>query len=535
MDKTKNQVLREVTEEYLKTLDISKSPAVIEAEILDALKHEYEMHNSVADKGQKWRYPDSMTPVQIAMILLAKETIRLICQTNQLSKRQYMKLGVYNHNTGLYEIDVDYFKSLIREYNFNATSRELEEIISVLKEQAPVVMKTVNKDLVPVNNGIFNYSDKKLYDFDSKYVFLAKSTVDYNPKANVSPRIVMKDGTIWTVDSFIDSLSDDQEVRDLIWEILSAILRPNVKWNKAAWFIGNGNNGKGTLCELMRNLVGRENCASIPLKSMSNDFLLEPLIYASAVIVDENDDEFIDNAANLKTICSSDVLGINIKFQNPVQLQPHVFMVQCINEMPRSKDKSNGFYRRQLFVPFEKDFTGKEIPEIKDDYLKRKDVLEYILYRSLNTDFYSFTETEISRSLKEEFKEFNDPVRQFVEEFVTQTKWNFLPKGFLFEGYKSWFEMNNPSGKALGKKAFLQDLKNILEEKGGYEEYDVPPIKWNQTNCSEPEYLIQSYNITEWMNLSYKGNDWKQRCTPVPRQTMAGWLKVNYTEEKEGE
>ena len=330
MDKTKNQVLREVTEEYLKTLDISKSPAVIEAEILDAMKYEFEIHNSVADKGQKWRYPEAMTPVQIAMILLAKERIKLICQTNQMSKRQYMKLGIYNHNTGLYEIDVDYFKSLIRDYNFNATSRELDEIIAVLKEQAPVVMKTVDKDLVPVNNGIFSYADKQLYDFDPQYVFLAKSAVDYNPNANVSPQIVMKDGTIWTVDSFIDSLLDDPEVRALIWEILSAIIRPNVKWNKAAWFIGCGNNGKGTLCELMRNLVGRENCASIPLKSMSNDFLLEPLIYASAVIVDENDDEFIDNAANLKTICSSDVLGINIKFQNPVQLQPHVFMVQCL-------------------------------------------------------------------------------------------------------------------------------------------------------------------------------------------------------------
>ena len=72
MEKTKNQVLREVTEEYLKTLDVSKSPAVIEAEILDAMKYEYELHNSVADKGQKWRYSDSMAPVQIAMILLAK-------------------------------------------------------------------------------------------------------------------------------------------------------------------------------------------------------------------------------------------------------------------------------------------------------------------------------------------------------------------------------------------------------------------------------------------------------------------------------
>lgn len=63
-------------------------------------------------------------------------------------------------------------------------------------------------------------------------------------------------------------------------------------------------------------------------------------------------------------------------------------MVQCLNEMPRIKDKSDSFYRRQLFIPFTKCFTGAERKYIKQDYLKRKDVLEYVLWKVLNMDYY---------------------------------------------------------------------------------------------------------------------------------------------------
>ena len=59
-------------------------------------------------------------------------------------------------------------------------------------------------------------------------------------------------------------------------------------------------------------------------------------------------------------------------------------MVQCVNEMPRTKDKSESFYRRQIFIPFTKCYTGIERKYIKNDYLNRKDVLEYVLYKILN-------------------------------------------------------------------------------------------------------------------------------------------------------
>ena len=182
-----------------------------------------------------------------------------------------------------------------------------------------------------------------------------------------------EDGTDWDVESWMMSLSDDLEVVQVLWECLGAIIRPNVPWNKSAWFYSeSGNNGKGTLCELMRQLCGEGSYASIPLSDFGKDFMLEPLLRASSIIVDENDvGTFIDKAANLKAVITGDTLSINRKFKTPVAFNFHGFMVQCLNEMPRIKDRSDSFFRRQLFVPFTKCFTGAERKYIKTDYLHR--------------------------------------------------------------------------------------------------------------------------------------------------------------------
>ena len=42
----------------------------------------------------------------------------------------------------------------------------------------------------------------------------------------------------------------------------------------------------------------------------------------------------------------------------------------------------------------------------------------------------------------------------------------------------------------------------------------------------EPEYLIIQYDLKDWMNPSYKGNDWKAKCKTVPRQTVNGLIRL---------
>lgn len=541
MNDTINSVLREETLNYLHTLDMKNlpTPQEIESQLLSSIETAFTAMNTARPKGSKWKLPQKLEFSVIAEIMAY---IYPICRINTAgagSDTSYDLLAIYQSdgpNEGIYVTDDETFRSIAEQYNYTMTSREFQECMTRLRGLVPRVSRTHEPNLIAVQNGIFDYDTKQLLPFSPKYVFLTKSRVAYNPNA-VNPVIHNnEDGTDWDVETWMSELSDDPEIVNVLWEILGAIIRPNVAWNKSAWFYSEtGNNGKGTLCELMRELCGDGAYASIPLSDMGKDFLLEPLTRASAVIVDENDvGTYIDKAANLKAIITNDVIQINRKFKTPIPYKFYGFMVQCLNEMPRIRDRSDSFFRRQLFIPFTKCFTGAERKYIKRDYLHRRDVLEYVLFRVLNMNYYQLSTPATCVDALNEYKEFNDPVRQFAEDVMCECVWDILPFNFLYDLYKSWFKRMMPSGSMQNSSSFINDIVNIM--KG--DDVWVCDDKRRQIRTTKFKFpcepLIDKYELHDWENPKYKGtaSTIEQRCTPALGQIsdrVRGFQRIHPT------
>lgn len=537
--KTYNQVLRDKTTDYLQTINPASPPTPdeIEAEILHAVSLEFEAMNAVMPKTQKkFVAPKTLIPTQVALILTHLYPICSIQSGGENSHDDNDIVALYcesGENAGTYVSSDKVLFSLAREYKFDLTKREFEEILYTMRSLVATKTRSIDPDLIAVNNGIFNYKTKQLMPFSPDYIFTSKSHVNYIDKPPLPVYHNPDDNTDWDVESWIQELSDDPEIVNSIWEILGAIIRPHVRWNKAAWFYStSGNNGKGTLCELMRNLVGHGAYASIPIADFGVDFLLEPLTRSQAIIVDENDvGQFLDKAANLKAVITNDVIQINRKFKTPIAYQFYGFMVQCLNEMPRVKDRSDSFYRRQLFIPFEKCFTGRERRYIKNDYLHRQDTLEYVLWRVLNMDYYALSEPEACKEALAEYKEFNDPIRQFVSEMLPQCVWDFLPFAFLYDLYKAWFRQVSPSGTPVGKTTFINELLTLLKSDltiGWLCDDKAKQVRVG-TMMAKPEYLIVQYDLSSWKNKTYRGNDLDSICTPVQNEKHRGIRRVTVT------
>lgn len=130
---------------------------------------------------------------------------------------------------------------------------------------------------------------------------MSKSHVNYNP--NVKNVVINNndDNTDWYVESWMLEISgDDKEISECLWEVTCAFVRQNVAWNKVAWFFSeSGNSGKGTLCAMLRNLLGTGAHCSILLSDISKDFMMKSLTHYVAVIFDENDvGIYFDKAVN---------------------------------------------------------------------------------------------------------------------------------------------------------------------------------------------------------------------------------------------
>ncbi|WP_101912119.1 DNA primase family protein [Megasphaera vaginalis (ex Bordigoni et al. 2020)] len=531
MNQTFDELVSSITEDYLEQVDLGNPPsqATIKRELLDEINREVNTYNKGPEdppgsgefptpkKGkEKYDILKALPPSEIGRILIV---VHRVCRVafGDASDEDNCLVGVYateGEKLGTYDTSEKAIRRLIRQYNRQISSHDIDEVYAFLKDEAPLKKICRDRDLIAVGNGIYDYANKMLMDFDPELVFTTKSHVHFVDGA-INPHITMPDGANWDVESWMQSLSDDPDVQELLWQTLGAIIRPNVPWHRSVWLYSkSGNNGKGTLCRLMRNLCGEDACASISITGFGNQYGLSALTRVSAVIVDENDTSaYLDKAAALKAVITGDPVLVDRKFKDPLSLVFHGFMVQCINALPRFKDKSDSAYRRLLLVPMEKRFEGCERKYIKDDYLGRQDVLEYVLYKLLaTTDYYELVKPQACLDLLEEYKQFNDPIREFMATVMDELKWDLVPWQFLYDLYVKWFARNNSAGKPVGINPFRDEVRSLLVDYPGWNETENPVRSTDRMDAPEP--LIAEYDVRTWMNGSYTGSDIQKRCQP---------------------
>lgn len=546
---TYNGLLKSVTDNYLFGIDVDMppSPAEVESQLLQATNSAIESYNlgprdpNVPPGAPiKDAYPDarpaderirkfrSLVPWQVAQIVKHLHHAKCVCWMNTGDDGNY-DIGIYQtdgDSLGIYDTSQDALEQAVRRYHATISSRDVAEVVCVLRAECERVTCCENRDLIAVNNGIFDYKNKVLMPFDPAYVFTSKSAVDYVEGAPNPVIHNAADGTDWDVASWMGDLSDDPEVVQLLWEMLGASIRPGVSWNKSAWLYSEtGNNGKGTYCTLMRNLCGDDAWASVPLKAFGEQFMLEPLMRVSAVITDENDTStYLDDAAALKSIITGDPFLLNRKFKEPRTVRFRGFMTQCVNAYPRLRDRSESMYRRLLVVPFDKRFEGCERKYIKNDYLHRKEVLEYVLFHVLcEMDYYELSVPEACVDALNEYRMVNDPVRDFCEDVLPQAAWDLLPWTFLHDLYKCWMVRRQPQSRAESLRAFKSRVLSILDD---YPEWSDSVGKVRTCNRMDaPEPLILEYDVMEWMNKDYHGQDRTKLCTVDPKVNYRGLVR----------
>lgn len=441
----------------------------------DALKKkiaDVEQDNmSVKGNALKQRLPTKLEFDEVAVIMMSIFTFRSIQMTERVEDTL---LAVYDHNKnsakrGIYNPNSGYFCEMMERLAPNFKRHEMDEVLHKIERSVSTVEQTKERHLFAVKNGIYNRQTRQLMPFDSKYVYLTKIPVDYklNP---MNPVLTAPDGYNWDVESWIRDITDnDADTTTLIWQVIADCLQPNYSRHKSIWFYSEkGNNGKGTVGQLIKNLLGKGNYSSLSVTDFNHEFLRETLLGVAANIADENDVSiFIDSVKDYKASVTGDDININRKYQKPLRIQFNGTNIQMMNGLPKTKDKTESFYRRIILVPFMKSFTNNgEREYIKSDYINRKEVLEYVLHKALDMDFDEYIVPQRSAEVLDSYREKNNPVLEFWNEYKEQFVWDLLPTQFLYDLFVKWHERNNPSGKVMSKRTFMDDLLAVVQAQG---------------------------------------------------------------------
>ena len=540
LPETQDIALQAVTAEYLEAMgcpDNPPSPDTISDGIIRMTAEVFGKRNRSVCKERRFPIPNKLSPFQIGMVMLHLYPIRNISFSDSdagavlhIYKRPSRDADRFHEDDGIYTEDIGAFETIIRRYSPSITENGIKGVMRYLRAHAEPAVRCDDRDLIAVNNGIFHYGRKELLPFDPKYIFTAKSGVDYNPDAKND--IIHVDGRPdWNVEDWIKDLFEDTQDADIvetIWQIIGACIRPNVRWGKSAWFLSSeGNNGKGTLCHLIRNIIGR-NHTSLKLSDFGEKFALASLRHALAIITDENDvDREVKKCSDIKAVITNDVFKLEGKYKDSIRFRFKGFMVQCINDMPRFSDKTESLYRRMLIVEFKKCFTGKERKYIKDEYLNDPSVLEYVLHRVLHMeDYYEIKEPECCRRALARYKIHNDPVRDFLDETLPRVSIDFLPTTLMWELYQGWKKQELPSRERdkLGKRDFLDTLRRIMEKEYPDWSYHANTHRMGAMLDKE-EPLLEEYNVTSWMSEHSYAN-WRRRINDEKRDRHRGWERI---------
>ena len=519
---TPSQIYERVPQEVLAQYPNLTNEYSFADTVMAKILSEFTLQNSVRVKGQKLKCPQDLPSLSIAVLIAARSDVALVSSgdKSQTDKKQNLTseqrhslpIGIYQttgDNKGVYEITNDpygAFGELVERYKPDATRREKLEVFTLVKSRLKVVEKCVIPYYVAVNNGIWDMKDKILHPFSQDLVFTSKIHTNLNLAATNPVITIPEDNSTWDVDTFFSELGSPEFVES-IKEVIQAACLPLAPRNKMVLFMNTaGNNGKGTICQLIRNILGKDSVVSIPITNFSKQFELANLPHACSVICDENDvSSFSQGLGNLKSVITGDTVSIERKYKESFDYSFHGLVLQCVNDFPKGDDKSGSLRRRLHIIPFENCFTGAEKRYIKDRLIYRTDVLEYILKMVLVDMEYreQFTETAATKKALESYVKTTNSVVSFLQEILPVCKWDLLPATeFLYEAYKNWYREFVPSGKVIGRNDFIDSVREFVatDENAKLEwEWTDSTRSKGYIHCSVQEPLLEEYNLISFM------------------------------------
>lgn len=271
-------------------------------------------------------------------------------------------------------------------------------------------------EYIPVQNGIlwvYQLEEEWVIDVGentSELYVTSRIPTHYDPDAKC-PK--------WL--KFLSEILPGQE-KEIYWlqEYIGYCLYRTWDWDKVIMLLGDGDNGKSTLLEVIRALLGEENCPTIGLYDLCNGrwYLAELYLKLANIDADTATKDLI-NTSKFKTATGGDQIMGERKGKNPFFFKSTCKHFMSCNNMPYCYDDTDAFYRRWFIIKFFEQFPMGD-PR-RDPHIGKKllDELPGILnwalrglLRLLKNE--AFTEPPSTEENKAEWNRLSNPLYAFI-------------------------------------------------------------------------------------------------------------------------
>lgn len=448
--------------------EIKETIHVINDYVFDDPLDDYEIATICRDEAFK---PDDVIAEQIAQAKEKKvgfahnefgdeliNAYKIITVNNQL----------YVYEDGFYQQDERIIERKMIELYPGIKNNQRNEVLSYIRIKTHVNSGDikVNPYIINLKNTRFDIRTGKCLEFTPDAIEFDRIPVTYDPSAYCSD-----------LDKMLNRVFlGDREVINLFEEMIGACLLKHNRYQKAFMLYGAGSNGKSTILNLVKRFIGSRNYSSIALEKVTDRFNVAELENKLANIGDDIDNVTIKDTGTLKKLFAGNSIQVERKGERPFTIEPYATHIYSANNIPRSFDKSDGFYRRWLFIPFNAKFSplDPDYDPLIEDKITTDTALSYLLNIGIRgaerlIKRGKFTEPQSVKDALETYKADNSNTLSWIDDKELDMDY-FLNNSTdkLYSDFTDWCKLSGiKTANVTGKKSFYKEViaKYDFEEK----------------------------------------------------------------------
>jgi len=304
------------------------------------------------------------------------------------------------------------------------------------------------QDIVNLKNCLFDLNEFKPIPHTPEHLSIIQFDVDYNPQATC-PNLL----------KFIKSTLQGNDGKVAL-ALMSCPLEGKNEFQIAGLLVGNGNNGKGVFQNLNIGLFGKENTANVSLHDLENDPHSTADLYGKCLnVCGDLPVTPLKDTSTIKKITGGDPIRAHKKFGQPFNFIPKLINLFSTNKLPETPDKSIGFFRRWIIIPFLNNFEGREDRTLLTKLTTDEELSGYLnlLLNSIKwrRKTGKFPGLESIEHREEMYNKMQDSVSYFLKECTEEKNGVFVPKDELFSRCEQYCQHNNlpvESKESFGRK-----------------------------------------------------------------------------------
>jgi putative DNA primase/helicase len=335
----------------------------------------------------------------------------------------------------------------------NVNDAEGQWRMSIIK---PVEELNSDAYIINLRNGLYNVLTGVLSPHSQDYYSTVQLNVNYAPNAKC-PNFAR----------YLEMSYHPEDIA-LVQEMLGYFLVPVTKAQKAFVIVGAPGAGKSlTLLALNKILLGQKNVANVMWQSLNERFKTAELFGKYGNIFADLPSKAIDDNGMFKALVGEDFITAERKGKDPFTFQSYARLLFSCNTIPRNYgDKSEGFYRRLIIIPF----AGKRLPEEKKDVemldkfqAEADGIFMFALegLKRLIANKFRFSETKNTNAELHKYRVDSNSVLSFVEEYCTVAPDAEVERTELFNRYRDYCKDSNL--QPVSQKTFNKELEGSLQ------------------------------------------------------------------------